>query len=156
MTAAASLATAFLPLFVLRLDVGFGEAAVAPSAISLISDRFDRIRRPPAVSLYMAGSFIGAAAALLLGAPLVHWMETAPPIVVGMKRWQTTFLLVGLPGFGLALLMLTFSEAARTELIRTTITSIATAVRFIVGRSKAFGTLFVGSAFVVTLGSLSL
>ena len=156
MTAAASMAASFLTLFALRLGVGFGEAAVAPCAISLISDRFDRVRRPPAISLYMAGSFIGAGAAFLLGGPLVRWMEIAPPIVAGMKPWQTTFLLVGLPGLALALLMLTFSEPARTELTRTTTDSIAAAFRFIVGRIRAFGTLFIGSACVVTLGSLSL
>ena len=104
----------------------------------------------------MAGSFMGASAAFLLGGPLVRWMEGAPPIVAGMKAWQTTFLLVGLPGFALALLMLTFSEPARTELTRTATASITAAVRFIIGRWKAFGTLFVGSACVVTLGSLSL
>jgi MFS family permease len=156
MTAAASMALSFAPLFAARLGVGFGEAAVAPCAVSLISDRFDAKRRPRAVSLYMSGSFIGAGLAFLLGGPLVRWLQTAPPLAPGLRPWQSAFLLVGLPGLGLALLMFTFQEPARAQLTRTTAASLTAAGKFILERWKAFGTLFVGSACVVTLGALSL
>ena len=42
MTAAAAAVSGFLPLFATRLGVGFGEAAVAPTSISLIGDYFGR------------------------------------------------------------------------------------------------------------------
>lgn len=155
MTSAACLATSFAPLFAARLGVGFGEAAVAPCAISLIGDRFDRTRRPRAISLYMAGSFIGAGSAFLFGGPLVHWIERSPPLFPGMHPWQSAFLIVGAPGFVLAMLMLTFAEPVRTELTRTTSASLAGALRFIGAHWRAFGTLFIGSACVVTLGSLT-
>lgn len=156
MTATASLAASFLPLFAARLGVGFGEAAVGPCAVSLISDRFEPARRPAAISLYMSGAFLGAGAAFLLGGPLVHWIQSMPAPFAGMRPWQSTFLLVGIPGFALALTMLTFSEPPRTQLSHATANSIAAAARFIARRWRAFGTLFVGSACVVTLSALSL
>ncbi len=156
MTSAASLAFSFGPLFAARLGVGFGEAAVAPCAVSLISDRFDRTRRPRAISVYMAGSFIGAGSAFLFGGPLVHAIEAAPPLVAGMRPWQSVFLLMGLPGLALALAMFSFAEPLRAELTRTASGTMAGALRYIAIRWRAFGTLFVGSACVVTLGSLSL
>ncbi len=156
MTSAASLAFSFAPLFAARLGVGFGEAAVAPCAVSLISDRFDRTRRARAISLYMAGSFIGAGSAFLFGGPLVHAIEAARPLLPGMRPWQSVFLLMGLPGLGLAALMFSFAEPLRTELNRTASPALAGALGFIAQRWRAFGTLFVGSACVVTLGSLSL
>ncbi len=156
MTSAASLASGFAPLFAARLGVGFGEAAVAPCAVSLISDRFDRARRPRAISVYMAGSFIGAGSAFLFGGPLVRWIEATPPLVAGMRPWQSVFLLIGLPGLALALAMSSFAEPLRAELTRTAGATMAGALRYIAGRWRAFGTLFAGSACVVTLGSLSL
>jgi MFS family permease len=156
MTSAASLAFGFGQLFAARLGVGFGEAAVAPCAVSLISDRFAPARRQKAISLYMAGSFIGAGSAFLFGGPIVRWIEASPPLIAGMRPWQTVFLLAGLPGLFLALLMFAFREPVRQELTRTTGTSIRAAIGYIARRWPAFGALFVGSACVVTLGSLSL
>ena len=156
MTSAASLAFSFAPLFAARLGVGFGEAAVAPCAVSLIGDRFERARRPRAISLYMAGSFIGAGSAFLFGGPLVHLIEAAPPWIPGMRPWQSVFLVMGAPGLLLALSMFSFAEPLRSELTRATPASLAGALGFIGRRWRAFGTLFVGSACVVTLGSLSL
>ena len=156
MTSAASLAFSFAPLFAARLGVGFGEAAVAPCAVSLISDRFERTRRSRAISVYMAGSFIGAGSAFLFGGPLVRWIEVTPPLVAGMRPWQSVFLLMGLPGSALALAMFSFAEPLRAELTHTATDTMAGALRFIAARWRAFGTLFVGSACVVTLGSLSL
>lgn len=80
MTAAAAFARSFLPLFGARMGVGLGEAAVAPCAVSLISDYFPRSRRARALSIYMAGTFIGAGSAYLFGGPLVHEIAKLPPL----------------------------------------------------------------------------
>ena len=154
MTSAAAFASSFLPLFGARLGVGFGEAAVAPCAVSLIGDRFDRTRRPRAISLYMAGSFVGAGSAFLFGGPLVHAIQAMPPLIAGMHAWQSAFLVVGIPGFLLALLMLTFAEPTRAELTNISARSLSDALGFIARYWRAYGTLFVGTACVVTLGSL--
>ena len=155
MTAAASLASSFLPLFAARLGVGFGEAAVAPCAVSLIGDAFTPTRRAKPISLYMAGSFVGAGSAFLFGGPLVHAIQHAPPFIAGMRPWQTAFLVVGAPGLLLSLLMLTIREPARADVTSTAAASVGAALRYIQQRWRAFGALFVASAGAVTLGALS-
>lgn len=167
MTAAASMTRSFMPLFVTRLGVGLGEATVAPCAVSLISDYFPRAQRARAVSVFMSGTFLGVGTAFLLGGLVVHQIaslsEITLPVIGEMRPWQATFLVIGLPGLFLAALMLTVPEPERRELIAQGVgsgaaghASIADAVRFIVGRWTAFGTVFVGSACCVTLGALAL
>lgn len=166
MTALASLAKGFPALFATRLGVGLGEAALAPCTVSLISDRFPREKRARALSVFMSGTFLGAGAAFLLGGPLVHAVAGLPgvvlPLLGELKPWQMSFLIVGLPGLLLAALMFTFSEPARQERVVDAESgldgakaSIPQAVRFILKRWRAFGVLFVGSAAVVTMGSLA-
>jgi MFS family permease len=165
MTAAAGLVRGFWPLFVARLGVGLGEATVAPCSISLISDYFPRAKRNRALSLFMAGTFLGAGSAFLFGGPVVHWIGSLPPLqlpVVGtLATWQMSFLIIGLPGFALALLMYTIREPIRQDQVVSGLdadsagrASLRAALAFIRGRWKAFGALFVGSAAVVTMGSL--
>jgi MFS family permease len=162
MTAAGSVARSFVPLFGARLGVGLGEAAVAPCAVSIISDYFPRERRARAISLFMSGTFIGAGSAFLLGGPLVHAISQLPSVavpVLGLLRpWQLTFLAVGLPGLLVAAMMFTIREPIRQEQVRlkgSTKPSLRRAVGYIAERWTAFGTLFVASACVVTMGSLS-
>lgn len=165
MTAAAGLVRGFWPLLVARLGVGLGEATVAPCSISLISDYFPRSQRNRALSLFMAGTFLGAGTAFLFGGPIVHWIGSLPPIqlpgIGALATWQMSFLIVGVPGFALALLMYTIREPVRQDQVVTGLdadpagrASLRAALVFILRRWKAFGALFVGSAAVVTMGSL--
>lgn len=166
MTVAAGFARSFAPLFVARMGVGLGEATVGPCAISLISDYFPRGSRARALSLFMAGTFIGAGSAYLFGGPLVHAIAQLPPVRVPgfgeLAAWQMSFVVVGVPGFLLALMMFTIREPVRQDQVvrglATTASgsgSLRAAFRFIRERWRAFGTLFVGSAAVVTMGSLT-
>jgi MFS family permease len=166
MTTAGALVRSFAPLFGLRLGVGLGEAVVAPCAVSLISDYFAREKRARALSIFMAGTFIGAGSAFSFGGPLVEWIETLPPLVLPglgpMAPWQMAFLFVGAPGFVLALLMFTIREPVRQDQVKRELradaaghASLAAAFAFIRTRWRAFGTLFIGSAAVVTMGSLA-
>lgn len=166
MTAAAAFAKSFIPLFGARMGVGLGEAAVAPCAVSLISDYFPRSRRARALSVYMAGTFIGAGSAYLFGGPLVHEIAQLPPLHIpgfgDLAAWQMSFLFVGLPGFVLAAMMFTIREPVRQDQVTHGLktdsagsASLFVAFRFIRERWQAFGTLFIGSAAVVTMGSLT-
>jgi MFS family permease len=165
MTAAAGLVRGFWPLFVARLGVGLGEATVAPCSISLISDYFPRAKRNRALSLFMAGTFLGAGSAFLFGGPVVHWIGSLPPIqlpnIGTLATWQMSFLIIGVPGFALALLMYTIREPIRQDQVVSGLdadpagrASLRAALVFIRARWQAFGALFVGSAAVVTMGSL--
>lgn len=168
MTAAAGLAKGFVPLFCARLGVGLGEAAVAPCSVSLISDYFERPKRPPAISTFMAGTFIGAGAAFLFGGPIVFAIAQMPamslPLLGEVQTWQLAFFIVGLPGLLFAGMMFTIREPKRMDQAMRNIesganaagaASIGSALRYIRLRWRGFGTLFAGSAAVVTLGSLA-
>jgi len=166
MTAATAAATGFLPLFLARLGVGFGEAAVAPTSVSLIGDYFGRERQARAMSLFMSGTFLGAGISFLFFGPLVHYIQALPPVSVPLlgtvQSWRLCFLLVGAPGLLLSVLMLTVREPARRERIVLEDSSgvvqpasLASALGFIRQRWRAYGTLFIASACNVTMGALA-
>lgn len=166
MTCGGAFVRSFLPLFGMRLGVGFGEAAVAPCAVSLISDYFPRERRARAMSVFMAGTFLGAGIAFLFGGPLVARIASLPPWVVPgfgpLRSWQMAFLMVGLPGFLLAALLFTVREPIRTERIGQAVrmnvaghASLGAAYAFVRSRWRSFGALMLGSSSMVVVGSLT-
>ena len=117
MTAACGLARSFFSLFLIRIGVGVGEAALSPSAYSMISDLFPRHKLGRALSVYQGGAFLGAGIAFLAGGMVIQLLSTAGPIDLPMigviAPWQMTFFVVGLPGVLVAFLMLTVKEPLR-------------------------------------------
>lgn len=110
-TAACGLTRSFWQLFVARMAVGAGEAALSPAAYSMISDSFPRSQLGLALGVYSIGSFIGAGLAFVTGGVAIQWVTTHLGVVdiagVGtIKPWQMTFFIVGLPGLILAALFL--------------------------------------------------
>ncbi len=105
LTALSGLAGSFAQLALLRVGVGVGEAGCSPPSHSLISDYFPPAQRGRALGLYAAGGQAGAAFGFLLGGLLFAYFG-----------WRTTFVLVGLPGVLLAVLVwLTVREPARGQ-----------------------------------------
>lgn len=166
MTTMAGFAHGFGMLFLSRLGVGLGEAALTPCALSLLSDSFDRSQRPRAVALMMGGTTLGSALAFLGGGPLVAWLSTLDvvrlPFVGETEPWQFVFLTAGPPGLILAALMLLLKEPPRRETIGAAIGADAekhvplpAALRFMWGRRRAFLPLVLGNAGSLTLGTLS-
>ncbi|HET9428912.1 MAG TPA: MFS transporter [Allosphingosinicella sp.] len=161
MTAMSGFAMSFLPLLIFRLGLGLGEAVVSPCSVSIISDYFKRKNRARAISVYMAGPYLGAGTAFLFGGLLVAWLEQRAPIhLFGMgpfEAWQATFLLVGLPGMLAILLMLTVREPPRTEKISATAAEEAkiSAFRYMLSHWRAFGVLFVGSTCNFAMSTLT-
>lgn len=163
MTAACGLARGYWTLFLARMGVGVGEAALAPSALSLISDYFPKEQRGRALSVYNAGVGMGAALAMLVGGGVIQYVSTQPPVtlpIVGqMYAWQTVFLVVGLPGLLMAALMMTVKEPIRRG--KMTIQTAAGAseeipvrevIRFMAKRWRTFGSHFVGMSVVTIIG----
>jgi MFS family permease len=121
MTATGAIATSFLMLFVLRIGVGVGEAALTPSATSMLSDLFPKERLSTAISVYAAAPYFGISLAYIIGGALLdHLMSSSPitlPIYGDIRPWQSVFLFVGLPGLFIALLiLLTIREPDRQHL----------------------------------------
>jgi MFS family permease len=116
-TSAGGLAQSFGALFLARILVGAGEAALGPAAASLISDAFPRRRVTTALATYSAGSAIGAAFALGFGGLLVghalHRPEIVAPVLGKLRPWQFVYLVIGAPGLALAFLSLVIREPVR-------------------------------------------
>jgi MFS family permease len=114
MTAACGLARTFAQMFMARIGVGVGEAALAPCAYSLLSDYFPPHRRAWALSVYSAAIYLGSGLALIGGGALIALVPAIRLPGVGLlASWQVVFLIVGLPGVGVALLMATVREPRR-------------------------------------------
>jgi MFS family permease len=121
MTAACSATRSFWSLFTARIGVGVGEATLGPCAFSLISDYFPRERLGTALSVYSMGIFIGSGLAFVVGGVVVVAVSGMPPVelpLIGtVAAWRLTFLIVGLPGLLVALLMYTVREPMRLGML---------------------------------------
>ena len=111
-------------LFMARVGVGVGEAALSPAAYSIITDSFPRSKLGSAFGFYNIGITIGAGTAFLVGGIVVGAVSQAGatytlPLVGEVRAWQMVFILTGAPGILLPLLLLTFREPARRGLLRT-------------------------------------
>ncbi|WP_435121436.1 spinster family MFS transporter [Amycolatopsis thermoflava] len=108
-TAASGLAKNFVHLFLARIGVGVGEAALSPAAYSMFSDMFPKSKLGRAYGIYSLGSFIGGAAAFIIGGYVINLLKSVDavtlPLLGEVRAWQLTFLIVGLPGIVLALLV---------------------------------------------------
>ena len=122
MTALCSLARSFSSLFAARVGVGIGEATLAPAAFSLISDYFPKGKMARALSVYAMGILIGSGMASILGGVVVQAVTHMPPVEVPLlgtlAPWRLTFIIVGVPGIFVALLLLTVREPVRRNLMR--------------------------------------
>ncbi|MAI79310.1 MAG: MFS transporter [Deltaproteobacteria bacterium] len=94
MTALTGLAQNFAQLALARVGVGVGEAGCSPPAHSLISDYFPAERRATALAIYALGIPIGSGIGSLTGGWINEWFD-----------WRTAFIVVGLPGVALAVLV---------------------------------------------------
>ncbi|SRR6266404_20346 len=75
-TFAGGLATSFMALLLARSFVGFGEAAYAPAAQSMISGSFPQARRASAQAIFASGMLLGGACGQVIGgmiAPRYGW-----------------------------------------------------------------------------------
>lgn len=103
-TAACGLASTFFQLFLARIAVGVGEAALSPAAMSIFSDSFPKERRAVPIGVYAAAAALGAGLSLIVGGTVIQ-------LVSG--RWQTAFIWIGLGGLVLLPLLATIGEPAR-------------------------------------------
>ncbi|MBL8269933.1 MFS transporter [Steroidobacter sp.] len=115
-------ADSFWSLFLARAGVGAAEACLSPVAWSLIADYFDRERLPRAMSLFMIAPSLGGGLALLAGGAIISFsagLGSAIPFLSGLEPWQLVFVLTGVPGILLGLVLLvSLKEPPRTNSVR--------------------------------------
>ena len=119
MTALSGLARSFVPLAVCRFGVAVGEAGASPAALSLLYDYFSPKVRTTVIAIYAAGASIGAGIGLFLGGAILGAWSNAWPdpsmAPFGLKGWQAAFMVVGLPGVFLSLLIWKLKEPVRGQ-----------------------------------------
>ncbi len=103
MTALCGAAANFAMLFLFRIGVGIGEAGAGPASHSLIGDYFRKAQRPTAIGFFSLGVPLGNFFGILFAG-----------LLVGIIGWRWTFVVLGLPGLLLALIVwLTVREPVR-------------------------------------------
>jgi MFS family permease len=145
MTALSGIAANIVHLTLARIGVGIGEAGCSPPAHSMISDLYGPEERSTAMGIFTLGISAGIMIAYLAGG----W-------VAENIGWREAFLIVGLPGLVLALLVrFTIGEPVRGQsdgkhdtAARPGIVAVA---RFLLGR-KSFLHLAVGSGLAAFIG----
>ena len=119
MTALAGLANSFGKLFGARIGVAVGEAVMAPTSVSLISDSFPENKQGKPMGIITSGVYIGIGITLLGGGFLIDYLTKIGginlPLIGYLKPWQATFMIVGIPGLILALAAFFLKEPKRSE-----------------------------------------
>ncbi len=112
------LATSFLMLVLFRMLVGFGEATLVPSGMSLLGDYFPPEKLGRAVGLFIGATYAGTGIALILIGAVLGWLGKHPdihlPLIGVAKDWQLAFMLAALPGVLFIALMWLVREPPRS------------------------------------------
>lgn len=100
MTVFCGLARSFTQLFVARMGVGFGEAALTPTAYAIVADLFPPHRLAKAMSVFALGGIaVGAGMSLILGGYVIGVVQEIGtitlPLMGEIKAWQAVLALVG-------------------------------------------------------------
>lgn len=104
-TAATGMAQDFVSLAATRMLIGIGEAVVFPVALSLLADLYPGPKLPRAVSIFQSSAGVG----IMLGSILAG-------ILAAALGWRTMFMIFGVAGVVVGLLVLTMRSTPRTRL----------------------------------------
>ncbi len=156
-TALCGMSKNFFQLFLARMGIGIGEAALSPAAYSMFSDMFSKDKLGRVLAVYSSGSFIGGGIAFLVGGYVIGLLKNMNlievPLLGALKAWQMAFILVGLPGVFIGLLfILTVRDPQRKGHCRDAQgqiekTSMKKAFKFIKKHSTTFTCHYLGFTF---------
>lgn len=108
-TILAGFATTFSMLFVLRMGLAIGEAVLSPVALSMIGDLFEPNERSAPSAVYLSSAPVGIVLAYVAGGAAIDIAShstLADAVGLGaLEAWRLSLVLVGVPGFLLALLI---------------------------------------------------
>lgn len=162
-TLACGLAHGFLLLVLCRAVVGFAEGGLNPTSASLVGDTFPRQRRASALAVLFSAVGAGIMVTFVVGGPLIHWLDMQPalvlPLVGELAHWQTGFMLAGLPGLLVGVLLYTtLREPPRSEpggAAASAPVAWADVRRYLAGHERLYTGILVGMPLTV-LGAYSL
>ena len=168
-TALCGIAANFWQLFLFRVATGVGESCNGPATFSMMSDLFPPQKLPRAIAVLNFGFMAGTGMALIVGGAIIHVLSGVPPIHVpligALKPWQMTFILVGLPGVLVALLLLSVKEPHRRGRLmagaakgtRPASMPVRDVVRFVMDNRAVYGPMLLGLGFntILAFGTAS-
>lgn len=93
-TALSAFAFNFWQMLLARIGLAAAEAGAGPAGLSLLTDIFPKDRRTTVIAVLLAANAVGLSGGLALAGWLSQWYD-----------WRTVFLIVGLPGIGVGLLV---------------------------------------------------
>lgn len=157
MTCLCGVTRSFGMLFLARVGVGVGEAALSPPAYSLLSDYFSQKSLPRAMAIYTLGITIGGGLAYIIGGGVYEYFTREGalvlPLVGELRPWQTTFVVVGLPGFLLVGVLALMAEPERRGVVQDADHySLTQVLDHLKGRWQAYGSLIMGVSLLAVLG----
>jgi MFS family permease len=117
-TALSGIAPNFAVLALSRVGVGIGEATANPVSHSLMCDYFPARQRARVIAIYLASIHIGGGLVAAIGGYLLDvWPDSCSLFgLCTVRPWQIAFLVVGLPGVLLAVLISQLREPIRGEI----------------------------------------
>ncbi|GAB3104039.1 MFS transporter [Aestuariicella hydrocarbonica] len=149
-------------LFIARVGVGVGEASLSPGAYSLLGDYFKAEKLPKALSIFAMGVTLGGGLAYIIGGAVYQFFASGNGSSVFMlgslKPWQSTFIVVGLPGFIIGLLLLFIKEPARQNMMKRSDSSTTKSLSFseissfLLQRKRAYLGLMLGASAISIVG----
>lgn len=141
MTVLCGLAQNYAQLLAARIGVGVGEAGCTPAAMSLITDAVPAEKRSSAIAFYGLGVPIGSLLGMVVGGTLYD-----------LYGWRTAFMVVGVPGVLLALIIpILISEPRKLGLA-----AAATTAKAQLGFGEAMGEILKSRSFVLLALAASL
>lgn len=147
MTILCGLSTSFAMLFFARMGVGIGEAALTPTAYSLIADLFAPEKRGRAMGVFTTATFLGGGLSLLGGGAVVTLVSGMPPGAApfGLHPWQIAFVAVGALTLLLLLPLRAIADPPRHQAADTS--GLGAAAAHIWRERAAYAPMFLGIPF---------
>ena len=138
------MAKTMVQLFAARMSVGIGEAVLSPAAFSMIGDSFPKEKRGLPIAVYSMALILGSGLANIIASVILPWAKSfgqiTLPVFGDLEPWQFIFILVGAPGFVLAVVFLLFREPPRIESSPREGASLSDAFVFIFQKAPTFFT----------------
>ena len=149
MCAMCGLARSFGGIFLARIGVGVGEASLSPGAYSLLADWFEGKTLVRALSAYQCAIYVGGGLATMLGGALIALVPAVGNSIVGpLEPWQVVFIIVGLPGLLVGLLVLSLREPKRRGVVSdAAMPTLADVLRYMRANGRAYSGLILGLCF---------
>lgn len=156
MTCLCGMARGYGMLFMARVGVGVGEAALSPAAYSMLADYFPPSKLPRAMAIFTMGISIGGGLAYVIGGAALEYIAASPiaslPVLDQLAPWQLTFIVVGVPGLFIALIMGLVKEPPRQRSSGIVEPGFRDTFAFVRSHSRAYMALFMGISLLSVFG----